>query len=512
MSTPVVSTRRYLFFAAAIALSIFPGLSTLSAQTPVAERNFGGRAGWDLLTDLTNVRFIPGWQGGYDVTLEDATRPVRTETDLLAGFDGTVEDLSGSYRTVNNGVNVVSTPRRFGSGAAGFDGTGSIAYIPGPEALFTPETQPGSFTIDFWLHPHFVTEGAVILRWQGALLNSGHPVLQDLRLEISDRRLHWVLTNLVVRAGRDGVEPQPPVRLSARRSLVPRIWRHHQLRFDAETGQLAYLVDGIPEDIHYLSDSGTEDGTRHSILFGYDTGDGLVVGQRYEGALDELRISRSVSTGPQPSRFTGDPGRVISGPIDLGGSGARLEAVETRAHEPGNTEIRGYYRIGNIVVHDDPRDAIDAEWTPLPPGGGVPGNVRGRFVQLRYDLLADARREESPRLQEVRLRYTAAVPPPPPRIVRGTPVPGGVEISWDPVLDDDVAGYRVYFGERPQRYTGTAGVISPRDAGATSNVTITGLAGDVPYVFAVESYDRHGQTSTLSREIEVRAGRERNGR
>ena len=81
-----------------------------------------------------------------------------------------------------------------------------------------------------------------------------------------------------------------------------------------------------------------------------------------------------------------------------------------------------------------------------------------------------------------------------------------MEITWEPVLQGDVAGYRVYFGERPRRYTGVDGLISPRDVGSETSAVITGLEPDVPYVFAVESYNRYRQACSLSREVQVRAG------
>jgi hypothetical protein len=507
MSTRVVSTS--LFIPLIVLLGVFFPVGDPAAvygQTYGEVKTFGGRAGWDIFSEFTNTRFSPGWEGGEDVVLTDAARTIRTETDLLAGFDGAIRDSAGRYALRNQGVQVVSSPRRFGSGAAAFDGSSSVAFLPGEDSLFAPDTQPGSFVIDFWLHPHHVTEGATIFHWRGALLDGHRPVLQDLRLEIHDRRLQWVLSNLVIRAHEDGVEPTETIRLTARRGLVPRIWQHHQLRYDSTTGQIAYLLDGMPEAVRYLSDSGREDGSRHAILFGRDTGEGVIIGTDFQGVLDEFRISRSVSDGPQASRYTGEPGSVVSEPVDLGGSGARLDAIKTRAHEPGVTEVRGYYRIADIVISRDPREALDSDWKRIPSSGTIPGNERGRFLQLRFDLLADAAREESPRLQAVTIHHQVAVAPPPPRVISGTAISGGVEISWDQVLQGDVAGYRVYFGERPRRYTGVAGSISPLDVGPETAVAITGLVPDVPYVFAVESYDRYGQASSLSREIEVRAG------
>lgn len=495
-----------LFLANLALLGVFGSIPGAHAFSSV--RTFGGRHGWDVMEVFSNVTLAAGWEGGHDIILSDAGRTVEAATDLLVSFEGSLRDQAGNYQVRNSGVETVTRPVRFGNGAAGFDGNATVAYFPGPGSLFTSDSQSGSFAIDFWMYPNHITEGATILRWRGALINGENPVLQDLRLEIHDRRLHWVLTNLVVRAGQGGIVPDPSVRLSGRRSTIPRTWQHHQLRFDSFTGQLAYLVDGVPEDIRYLSETGREDGTALSILFGHDTGDGIVLGRGFQGALDELRISRAITSGPQPARYTGESGVVLSRPIDLGGSGARLTGIESFVSVPGGTEVRGYYRLGNVVTRNEPEEALDAEWRAIPADGEIAGNERGRYLQLRYHLLADAGRDESPRVRSVRVRFDPAAPPPPPHIVTGRPVPEGVELSWDPVLAGDVAGYRVYFGERPRRYTGAAGMISPRDVGSETTVVITGLQQDVPYVFAVESYDRHGQSGTLSRETEVRAGRE----
>lgn len=490
-----------------LALLIFPARG-LGADTPGEMILLGGRAGWDRAASLSNLRFVPGWEGGNEIVLAEGALPMLHEVDLQAGFHNTLEDQAGNYHVSEKGVRLVQTPRRRGSAAAGFDGTGELVFYPGPEALFAPRQQPGSFSIDFWLYPNRITQGATLFRWQGALLEGRDPVLQTIRLEISDRRLHWIFSHVAIRAGQNGLEPLEEVRLSARRGLVPRIWQHHQLRYDAKTGQLAYLVDEIPEDITYLSESGREEPGSFSLYFGHDTGDGIILGRGFEGALDEFRISRSSTTGPHLSRYTGSPGRLITEPMNLGGSGARLLAVESRVQTPGNTEIRGYYRLADLVVSRNTSESLDAEWNPLPASGMIKGDERGRYLQLRYDFLADAAREESPRLQEVRIRFDRVAPPAPPRVIRGTPVPGGVRLEWSPVQHQDLAGYRIYFGERPRSYTGAAGLVSPVQAGTDHAITLLGLEPDVPYVFALESYDRYGQAGPLSRELEVRAGRE----
>jgi hypothetical protein len=479
----------------------------LDAQVPPEEVRLGGRDGWDHIELRENVMMVDGWQGGQDLALSDWGARIEPTTDMLVPFDFSADDSTGRYRAVPSGVRVVAADRKFGAGAAAFDGQGTVTYRAGPEALLAPDTQAGSFTIDFWLNPFRVSEGASILRWRGALINSGRPVLQELRFEIRDNRAVWRLTNLIVSADEAGRREFSSREITARRGVVPRTWVHHQLRYDATTGQISYRVDGVPEAIDYLTPDGRETFAAAAIYFGADTGDGLVLGDGFHGLIDDFRITRDADRTPQPVSYSGEAGRAYSGPIHLGRSGARIGEIDIRADTPGRTEVRLWYRTADMVVSHDVPDALPSSWREVPPDGVLPYDTRGSFVQLRADLLPDARGNDTPRLQAVTIRHYPEIPPPPPVGLVGESVPSGVALSWDPVFAEDIAGYRVYLGERPNRYLGTTGVRSPVDVGNVTETVVDGLQPDRAYVFAVESYDRYGQTSGLTREVQVRAGR-----
>lgn len=492
----------------AVVLS-FLVVSNVVAQMPPVERSLGIDEGWSSVSEFRNTQLEPGWRGGNEVILQESQFSLREETDLLVDFNGTLRDAAGNYQPLRGHEALVSTPRRSG-GSAGFDGTRTVSLLPGDRSLFSPGAQVQSFSIDLWFHPHHITEGGELLRWRGALLQSGQPVLQEIRFEVHDRRMRWVMDNVIAQPGDSGFPEMGSVTLSARRILIPRTWQHHQLRFDATTGRLSYLVDGQTEAVTHLSRSGREDGSVNTFLFGSDTGDGLVLGLGIEGALDMIRITRSTEDTHHWTRLSGEPGTVLTRPIDLASSGVRVEEIRTVAAEPGNTQVRGFYRLGDTIVSSHPEDALDSEWQRIPESGVLSrgGNTPyGRYIQLRYELLADASRSETPRLRDVVVRYIPALPPVAPRRITGESIPGGVRLQWNPVPGESIAGYRIFFGESPGRYMGTTGVRSPLDAGSTTDIEILGLPRDVPFVFAIESYTEDGQSSPLSYEVEVRAGR-----
>lgn len=469
-----------------------PGLSYIS---------LGGRSGWGELELSRGAAFAAGWRGGDDIVLADQAASQPSDTDLFAGFDRSANDVSGRYRVgpVDN-VRHITHAARFGGGALAFDGHSSLALHPVNGSIFTPYATAPSFSIDVWLYPTGTREGTEILRWNGAFLGGGMPTLQSIRFHIDEGLFRWDLRNVVARFDGETRE-MTSVDLSGRRGPVPQRWTHHRLRYDAGRGQLTYLVDGVPVAITYITESGREDNRAYALVFGDDTGDGLVIGRRYHGVIDELRIERAARSDFRSVRYGGGPGEIISAPIPLGSRGGSVYAVRPRTETPGNTDVRVYYRVGDQTTSGD--------WIELDSSGEIPATPAGSYIQIRGVLLPDASADRTPRLQAVEIAYEPHSPPPVPRGVRGTSVPGGVTVEWEPVMTGTSTEYRVLFGEHPGRYTGAHSVRSPVRITDGTSVTIDGLEPDRSYVFAVESVDQYGQRSVLSREIEVRAGRVR---
>ena len=513
MTARVIDMHRFLVgFLVVIALAA-PSRPT-SAQIPqraiedppgTEYVRIGGDAGWGVLSLRERVDFQRGWRGGDDIVIADGVERETAEPDLRASFDAGMHDFRGRYR-----VGAVFDARhvtglcKYGGGAVVFDGTSSLSFIPEEGSVFTPYAQTGSFAIDVWLYPTGTTDGVEVLRWNGVFLGSPAsegtttPILQEIRFYVRGGVFTWELSNVAA----DATGPRWVMRdatLSARRGPVPRRWTHHRLRYDAVRGQIAYLVDGIPEAILYLSDTGTEDGARFALLFGEEIGTGIVIGDGYRGLIDEFVISRDVDRPVRDVRYAVIGGAIATGRISLPPAGGYVTAIRSRTEMPNNTEVRLFYQ-----AHTD--ESSGDVWRGVPADGSLPERIATDAIRVKAELLTDASGVATPRLQEITVVYQPFSPPPTPIGVRGRAIPGGVEIAWEPVFDENVVGYRVLFGERPGRYLGTAGITSPIEVRGNTRVTIDGLETNRSYVFTVESYDSVGQRSGLSREIEVRAG------
>jgi hypothetical protein len=70
-----------------------------------------------------------------------------------------------------------------------------------------------------------------------------------------------------------------------------------------------------------------------------------------------------------------------------------------------------------------------------------------------------------------------------------------VTLTWDPTLDPDVAGYRIYLGPASRAYTKAI------DVGLVTTRAVPLLAGDGTYYFAVTAYNFDGLESDFSNEV-----------
>ena len=70
-------------------------------------------------------------------------------------------------------------------------------------------------------------------------------------------------------------------------------------------------------------------------------------------------------------------------------------------------------------------------------------------------------------------------------------------LSWSANAENDLAGYKIYFGTSSGNYTSPG---SPTVIGKVSTYTLTGLQRNTTYFFALSAYDNAGNESALSAE------------
>ena len=489
-------------------IRLFTILLLLTVGVPLSgierELRLGREDGWADLEYRLGVRLLEGYRGEFDLFLEDGEYRPDRDTDLLLAFNRTpFHDAAGRYR-VTGAAQRVATPARLGDGAARFEPTdGGVLLEATPEAMFAPGQSWDDFTIEFWLYPAVLDDGETVLRWRGARRTDNGRLDQRFEVRLERRRLVWDLDNIFL------TPEHAPYRvvLESDRTLLPRRWSHHMLRFEAETGLLEYLVDGVPRDVTHATEGGREAGDVYLPYLGRASNGRVELGARLSGLLDQLRFSRRYVTRPMLERTSGSPAVAITRPLDLGHPLAEVSTLDARYRTPGETDVFFFYRL----LEDNERPALDTGWRRFDPGEPLPEGERGRYLQLRLELYPDGRRRESPSVSWVTARYEPAAPPAAPARVRAEPGDGSVHLRWDEVVDPSVEGYYLYYGTRPGEYFGSGAEQgrSPIDLGDRTEVELAGLQNGRVYYFAIAAYDAAGivPETQFSREQHARPAR-----
>ena len=407
---------------------------------------------------------------------------------------------------------------RSGTGAALFTGTGAateepLVIRPRPDsrlwsrqALFAPGSHIQDFSIEFWLYPQVIENGAQIASWISYKPNGqGAYTFQRIQCVIVRNRIQWTFGDFF--SSPDG-QDHLSLTLSGP-PLFPRTWSHHLIRFDSSIGLLEYWVDGDLEAAAFATASGRESGEVYTPVIGENGR--WVLGAHFSGMMDVFRVHGRHLENLPLARYHSQGGRVESHTLDLGRVNSRLIRVESSGGR--TTGITGSARneyVGNRALNFADHSAIylfvrvsnelyrwdDSPWIPVRSGAELPPALRGRFVQVAAEFFPSLDGQTSPYLSELRVIYHAAEPPPPPTQLVAVARDGYVELSWRASPSREIGGYLVYFGTSPGEYFGDHAILdnmvwtSPIDVGNRTQVRIEGLTNGTLYFFAVAAYNR----------------------
>jgi hypothetical protein len=529
----------------------------------VGEKVFsiGAASTWQAAETRQGITEIPAVRP-YPVLVLSSTRSEEGHSrgfppDMALSFDeggaALFADQTGHYRVLVSEaavaagtLSVVDRPlARAGAGAVFFSNPGispfpaellpassgsgvpaPLTLLPRGEALLAPGRLIRDFSIEFWIYPLNTENGEEILSWAALReFPERNYILQRIQCGVSKNRLQWTFTDFFSLPGENR---RSVLTLGSLSPVLPQVWSHHLIRFDSGTGLLEYLVNGRLEALVYATSSGREGGEIYTPLAGDDGS--LILGGRFTGMLDELRIYDSFLEDAPLDKYPARGGRMETRLLDLGeGQNVilKVDALGGRVSRGGRFapggELGGalneYTENGSFRFPDESALQIfirtmdtlwrpPGEWQPLVPGREITGGLRGRFVQLAAVFYPSGDGETTPYLEELRILYQPDPPPLPPTQFTAVPRDGGVDLSWKGSPDADLTGYLVYYGLSGGEYFGDHAIlgVSPIDVGKRTSVRIDGLRNGILYYFVVAAYDRVNphRPGTFSRELTAR--------
>lgn len=463
----------------------------------------GREDNWKDFISLTNMIKKQGKWGSLDLVLDDAEDHISRDTDLLLYFNSThLIDETGNYTISGKQIMINTNDSVSGGGSGLFERnkyTLSLKATPG--ALFYSGTLWGNFTLQFWMKPLTLSDSEIILSWTGSRLFDKQILDQSIRCILSGRKLKWEFKNFFFPPSGKGYR----IEFTGITSLLPREWHHHMIRFNSTKGLLEYFVDGFPEAVQYTTEAHRDRGDVCLPFIGDLLPGELKIGEYFTGLIDEFSITGDYIDEPSLGRFSGKKGSGFTRVFDTKHTGSFLKKINAVYSRPEETEIYFYYRTADVLhLWND----LGSEWIQFQPGESFNADTRGRYIQLLVEFFPDGAQTSSPVLSSITIVYEPDLPPPPPPGVVAVPGNQRVTLFWKRVNLRDVAGYEIYYGERPGSYNGRVSLQgeSPINAGNVTEFEITGLENGRIYYFTVVAYDNSPipHQSVFSKEVHAR--------
>ncbi|MDH5654825.1 MAG: LamG domain-containing protein [Spirochaetia bacterium] len=453
------------------------------------------------LYSLQGISKIQGKDLTDDIVLSPLSHAGSKNNILYISFNSqnpfTLQEDSGKY-IINHSSYIRSSDAVSGT-AAHFSRLENKIIVNSGENSWPLIRPVKDFTIEMWIKPYHFYEKNEIFRKISLL--DGKKI--GLNILIERERLICNFSSLFT----DLTGKRHNFVLKSRSRIKINRWTHIAVSFHASSGKVSLLINDKEESAEFAR-------------FGHSTGEmsfhpldhsPIVIGEVYSGIIDEFRISnqsRSESFNPNASiysplivnhrsmRGSQKTGRVISNVYALPSS--RSGKFRYHAEEPSGSILDFRIRSSRHRFSPDtpeseiPWKRIKNTTDKLPPF---------RYIQWMAEMKSDPEGKHSPVLKEISIRYNLQKKPSPPDNLRVLPGPlenGQICLEWTETPEvklNSSAGYRIYYGLRPNSYTGKLFYNSE------SGSFIRGESADSAVLSELESHEKKYRPQALNRKL-----------
>ena len=358
--------------------------------------------------------------------------------------------------------------------------------------VYSRENSINSFTIEFYLNPYQIRMNSKVLSKISIYNNGDASEYSGIRASIIDGKLIWQFDNLFMYNGE-----YSNIILSAGESLKPNEWRHHSVSFDAKTGKLAKYIDGLEEEVLYLTSTGDINGSPYMLNINNIIYDPLYLGQGFIGGIDAFSFTPIFKKNFNLYKYLKN-GEIISEVIDFTNNNIFIDSINYKANISNGTYMDIYYRISDNYFL--PEDNF-IEWKPL--NGNNIINERGRYIQVRAQFESDTERTLSPILNNMEIVYHNGKAPQKPINLTATAVNNSAVLRWEGT-HENITGYKIYYGTKSGIYNNADNI--PIIVGNQTEYVINGLRNGEIYYFTITAIGGEGGNieSAFAEEVFVR--------
>ncbi|MDH5680367.1 MAG: hypothetical protein OEZ36_02180 [Spirochaetota bacterium] len=500
---------------------------------------------------LRDSAYQMGADGSYDIVLQENEYTFTRDVDLLIHFNGKPgrpwgEHL-GNYSIQQKRFAFDNKRKVFGESSGKFAHPKSTLLLrPRESSWFNKTEHAGSFTIEFWMNPSTLSDGEIIFKRYGPVVEEGEVYrYSGIICRIKNNRLRWEFHHFFHSPGGNTTlydENKTKIMIMGNQRLRRHNWTHHALSFDALNGKMTYFVNGKLEKSLFVTQSGQPEDTVLTPRFYPQEKSMLTIGHQFYGFLDEFMISKVAKTARKKKlryasanqdkgyfhveKYTPREGIVTSHVYDLRQSGSFLKRLELNAHQDKGSYIIMEYRMSDHFFTPDKPDnytQLDRNgqetilaWKTLDtrlPSLSTLKLTTGRYFQWRAVMKSGMSGQFSPVLKDVTFHFDIDHKPASPRELLAFSSKGKIYLKWKGNVERDVNRYKIYFGMESGNYIVQGKKPIEINVNELSDknspiYVIKGLKLNQVYYFVITALDRNGHESSLSNEVYVRVRKE----
>jgi hypothetical protein len=504
---------------------------------------------------LHNVRIVTDKRGKSAYTIRDLSYKAASDpfiTDIVLSFNTPSERLHRDdmkhYRIPYSDYALVTGGGTLGGGCAQFYKKEHWVAIQTVKGAWLGDCGDlGSFTIEFRLYAKKFQDGSMLFSRVGYM--SGRK--RGIEIQLKDRRVVAFLYGIF------NTPDGEPLDIILDRGSTLRLlkWYHFSLSFDRLSGKLAKYLDGEEDGVRYVTKSGQPYDGVYTPSFGKPDQSGLIecldlpqayIGKDYFGLIDEFRISyrkfedvaqyeaiaeRNYHAVNEVGKIPFNVEGVITSPVySFQGTGTGVTEFRWRERSAKNTFVWMQFRTSDRFFDGD---STEVKWFRVDNGQrniylkrDENGYLRGKYYQWRAHLVSSPDGKAAPSISGMEMDYRLDLPPDPPIFVEAAGAGDRtVVLKWKKNTENDIMGYKIYYGIVPGRYDGIITVVNgkrivnPSDGDNTVRVKITNevieenrerdawgklnypvLKNTVLYYFAVSAYDSYKPDTSYNHE------------
>ncbi|OHD55084.1 MAG: hypothetical protein A2Y33_03850 [Spirochaetes bacterium GWF1_51_8] len=384
-----------------------------------------------------------------------------------------------------------------------------ISLLPFGTSMFSPGKIPGSFTIEFWLYLYKGFDNQYVIKYLGYNPSDewdkntyGYSIyVKNKKVIYSFNNFFWSIDN----------EPYS-LQIEEEEQVILHKWEHHAISYNIMNGQISTYKNGIEQQVKWVTTDGKVLSPIYNPYVKDELSTPLVIGKNAFFSLDDLKISSIALDYFNMNRFDNNPGILITDVYKMTENIATLKKIVFGTSVPDLSHVKFAYRISSSYFL--PGDPV-LEWVYVQNNTDVfPAEyAKGKYIQFKILVYPYEDNQKVLSIDSIKLSYSMDDSPQPPILISAVPGNGSVKVTWMPSVEEDVAGYEIYYGTHEKNYicddsfSGKSPVFVPyKQSGKlkTFDFTLTGMMNETPYFIAIKSVDANGNRSVFSKEFYVR--------